>query len=524
MAKGRIKSYLRFLRELPGFLRSPIDVHQAKDKIAHRMASREEKFLNFVKRCVYNNPVSPYLKLFNEVGCEYGDLSAGVRKDGLEAMLRHLLSAGVWLSLDEFKGRIPIRRGSIELNPESADFENPYLPSGVEVKTGGSSGRSSRTKMDLGFMTERACYDSLMIDMLGLWGTSLALWYPILPAATGVGNSLRYAKAGYIPKRWFSMTQHLANPESRLATSSIIWISHLAGFPLPKPEPIAMHQLERIVEWVVDQIDREGQCVFQSYVSQAVRICAAGRKRRSDMKGLTVIVGSEPLTYSKYNEIISSGAKVYPRYAATELGTIAMGCGNPINIDEVHLASDMIALVQDGNTSDQAAPLFYTALNSIMPNVMINVQLGDMGVVHKRGCGCLFEKMGFHTHLSNIRSCERSTGEGMAVNSRILEHILEDIILPRYGGSALDYQWVEMEDENGLTQLPLRISPDIGPVNDENIIRDILDGLGRAGEGEKIMADIWRQAGTLSVVRETPQCTRQGKILIIQRSMNVHRT
>lgn len=526
MMHGRLASYMRFMRELPGFLRSPISPSQSRDIIARRIEGRGDMFLGLVKRCVFDNPTSPYLPLMKEAGCEYGDVSQVVRGEGVEALLRRLLAAGVRISLDEFKCREPIRRGRVELRPETADFGNPYLTAGVEVRTGGSTGRSGRSRMDLGFMAERACYESLMVDMLGLRDVPWALWYPILPAATGIGNSLRLAKIGCPSERWFSMLLPgvSAGLESRLATSAIVRFGRLLGSELPRPEPLAMGRQDRIADWVAGCLDRSGSCVVQSYVSQAVRICRAVRKRRAHLGGLSMIVGSEPLTEAKYREITADGARVYPRYAATEMGTIGMGCGNPAEIDEVHVVSDMVALIQDGDArSGRAAPLFLTTLHDTMPQVMINVQLGDVGVVHQRNCGCVFEHVGFRTHLSAIRSNERATGEGMAVSGRLLERIVEEVVVPRCGGSVVDCQWVEREDDRGLTRMALRISPDCGQVDEGSLVRDVLDALAKIGEGERLMAEIWRQTDAVSVVREYPQPTAQGKTFSLQRERHVER-
>jgi hypothetical protein len=527
MAKGRFNSYLRFLRQLPGFLHSPIDVNYSRDRIAHRLGRRNQNFLSLVQRCVYEHPASPYHALLKEAGCEYGDVAAGVRNEGIEATLRNLLAAGVWISLDEFKGRAPIQRGRVTFYPEPGAFDNPYHAAGLGVSTGGTSGRSRRTRFDLEFMAERACYDSLMADMLGITQAPLALWYPILPASTGIGNTLRYAKAGFSPARWFAMDQSKVHPgslKSLLATHAIIWISRFTGAPLPRPEFLALSRHDRIADWVINSLDQSGICVVQTYVSQAVRICQAVRSRRSDLSGLTLIVGSEPMTRAKHREIASTGARAYLRYAATEMGTIAMGCGNPQDIDELHLVSDMIAMIQSNEVSPgQTAPFFFSTLNNVMPKVMINVQLGDMGVAHERECGCVFETIGFHTHISHVRSYERVTGEGMAVSGRILEQIVDEIILPRYGGSSLDYQWVESEDENGLTHVILRVAPSLGDIDESSLIRDVLDHLGHRGEGEKIMAEIWHQAGAVSIVRESPQTTERGKTLFLQRHTHAHR-
>jgi len=302
--------------------------------------------------------------------------------------------------------------------------------------------------------------------------------------------------------------------ENRLATELIIRLGRLAGTALPFPEPVEMDSTGPICTQIITWLEDFGSCVFQSYVSQAVRIVGELQKIRSDLSGLILIVGSEPLTEAKKSIIESSGARVYPRYAATEIGTIAMGCGNPETVDELHLMSDMTAVIQAGGDSGKnAEPLYFTSLNEVMPRVLFNVQLGDMAAVFRRRCGCAFEQLGFDTHLSMIRSYHRFTLEGMAVSRNGLEQIVDEVLTARYGGSALDYQFVEMENDDGRTTLKLRISPEVGEVDKESLASDLLNELRKRGEGEKLMAEIWRQANAISVVREVPQPTPRGKLV-----------
>jgi len=500
---------------LPGFLREPIGPGEAREKIAARLRRRDESFLLLARQGIYDNPASPYLKLLEEAGCSYGDLARGIAGEGLEGMLLKLKQAGVWLSPDEFKGRVPIRRGSLEFHPSPDDFENCHLGKGLFVSTGGSTGRPVKTKLDLDFLAARAVYDRVAMEMLDLDGVPLILWYPSLPASTGIGNSLRYAKAGKVPVRWFNMLGgDLAecNLESRVAAGLIVRLSRLCGTPLPIPEAMALDMVEPVAEQILALLEEHGRCAFQSYVSQALRVAGVLQARRRNLEGLLMIVGSEPLTRAKRGLLEAGGASIYHRYFATEAGSIGMGCGNPAAVDELHLMSDMIAAVQDAElTGPLGGPLYLTTLNRVMPRIMLNVQLGDMALLGTRNCGCEFEKLGFHTHLSMVRSYTRYTGEGMAVASTSLERIIEEVIAPRYGGTPLDYQLVEHENDRGRTQLKLRVSPVVGVVDEERMIRDILSELKREGEGELIMAAILGQSSAFTVSRELPQATERGK-------------
>jgi len=236
------------------------------------------------------------------------------------------------------------------------------------------------------------------------------------------------------------------------------------------------------------------------------------------------IVGSEPLTEAKYREIRAAGATVFPRYMATEIGTVGMGCGTPSEVGDLHLAEDAIALIQSDGGTAEARPFYLTLLLDSAPKVMLNVQLGDAGVVKRRRCGCLFGDMGFHTHLLRVRSFDHATGEGMTLGTRELTRIIEEVLLRKYGGSALDYQWVEEEDGRSLTRLRLYVHPRLGPLNEAEMVKDILGQLRRGDRGRRLVAEMWRQAGTLNVVRAEPRPTPQGKIVPVLRDGDARRS
>jgi len=60
-------------------------------------------------------PESPYARLLHHAGVAPSDLRALVQREGVEGALTQLAASGVHLSLDEFKGRTAIRRGSLEV-------------------------------------------------------------------------------------------------------------------------------------------------------------------------------------------------------------------------------------------------------------------------------------------------------------------------------------------------------------------------------------------------------------------------
>src|SRR5687767_7935647 len=108
-----LRAAFRYATGLGGFLRAPLTYEQARVRLAHHLASREDSFLRILESGVYGRPRSPYLSLLRHARVEFGDLACMVRRDGIEATLAKLYDAGVYVTLDEFKGRAPIQRGSL---------------------------------------------------------------------------------------------------------------------------------------------------------------------------------------------------------------------------------------------------------------------------------------------------------------------------------------------------------------------------------------------------------------------------
>src|SRR5687768_16963391 len=88
---------VRFAWNLPRLWRAHVGVEQAEARLHELLGSRCENFLTQVHDAVYAHPESPYFELLSLAGCEYGDVERLVRTDGLEAALRALLRAGVYL-------------------------------------------------------------------------------------------------------------------------------------------------------------------------------------------------------------------------------------------------------------------------------------------------------------------------------------------------------------------------------------------------------------------------------------------
>lgn len=514
---SRLNAYRHFLSGLPGFCNKPISYTEAHAAIMRRMEQRSENFLRMMRRCVHENPGSPYIPLLRAARCEYGDMVSMLKHHELEFLLTSLRESGVWISLEEFKGRAPIIRNETAYPVKEADFDNPILHGDIVFRTGGSTGSPSRLLIDLEFLADRSIYEHLMFRVLDLYRVPLALWYPKLPASIGLSNGLRYAKIGSPPEHWFDMSlEGSALPAwHSWALSAIIGMSRFCAFPLPWPKAAPLRDPGSVIDWIVSAVQQHGRCAVQSNVSGIMRLCRAASLGGIDLRGVQFIAGSEPLTPSRHAEIEAVHARVFPRYYATDLGSIASGCGAPDEVDECHLLADSIALISPPGEAleDGSRPLFLTSILGSGPKVAINVEFGDHAIVGKRRCGCLFEELGFHTHLSRIRSAVRSTAEGTAMDFVELSRISEEILPRLFGGSMIDYQWVEDEEEESgsLTRLWLRIAPRLGAIDEGRVLQVVLDAIRKPDGAHRFYAQLWGDAQTIRVLREDPRTTPSGK-------------
>ena len=77
----------------------------------------------------------------------------------------------------------------------------------------------------------------------------------------------------------------------------------------------------------------------------------------------------------------------------------------------------------------------------------------------------------------------------------------------------MDYQLLEEEGEDGTIRLSLRISPDVGELDEAQVIDAVIGELRGGRPAYRVTAELWRQARTISVERRRPIATRGGKVL-----------
>ena len=156
--------------------------------------------------------------------------------------------------------------------------------------------------------------------------------------------------------------------------------------------------------------------------------------------------------------------------------------------------------------------------------IMLNVSMGDQAVLSERSCGCPLEKLGWTTHLHEIRSFEKLTAGGMTFYDSDLVRVLEEILPARFGGGPTDYQVVDESTEDKVPRVRLLIHPRIGPLDLQAVRQVFLAAVGDGSGVEQVMMMAWRDAGLPVVDREEPRVTPGGKVQHVHRELGKTRS
>jgi hypothetical protein len=517
---GQASMYARFALGLRKFLKEPMSPEQSDEIIRQRLAQREQNLLLIVKKAIYENKKSPYLRLLNLVGCEYGDFERDVRLDGPEETLRKLSEQGVYVTTEEFKGMTEVTRGSRSFRVEDTDFDNPFPSGHLEAASGASRSAGTRTVYDFEFLeADWAVYAVATIDGLGALDHPFGLWLPILPGG-GPAALLAFTKGGKTPAKWFSpVASRDIKPslKSRAGTSYIVHVGRMLGAKWPSPEYVAFEDAWKVAQWLSETIRQQGGCCVETYSSAATMICQAARERGYDIEGAKIITAGEPLTEAKNAEIEAAGARAYPLYGLMDGGSVGFGCFNPATTDDFHIVKDSVALIQYNREVHHAGvsvdAFLLTSLVPSAPKVIFNVETGDYGLIDTRNCGCKFERLGLTEHIHQVRGFDKLTAVGMTFVGTDMVRIIEQVLPSRFGGSSTDYQMLEEEDEKGHTRMTILVNPDVGPLDEKSLIDIVLAELSKGHDTRRMMAEVWSQADTLRVERARPVPTARGKLL-----------
>lgn len=510
---------IRFLRRLPGFLRRPWALDEARAAVAWRLEHRGARFLTLMHRAVYENPGSPYRPLLAHAGCAYGDLARLVEREGVEGALRALVREGVYLSLEELKGRRPVQRGSLLVEAGPARLRNPGVPGHLALRSGGGRGTAVPMVVDLDFMRETNAGHRCTLAARGGESWAHAVWD--VPGGAALIRVLRLAGTGAPPIRWFSPIDPAAedlHARYRWAARALRLGSLAARIPLPAPVHVPLAAPLPIVRWATD-VRRAGRVPHVvTTVSAALRLAEAARVAGGSLGGVELTISGEPITAARMDTIERAGARPVASYGSSDTGTaMAHGCLSPRWPDDMHLLTDLFAVVQPEDAAPIAGlpptALLFTSLGAAAPLVLLNVALGDQAAMVDRACGCPIERIGWTRHLHTVRSFEKLTVGGMSLLDADLIGILDEMLPARFGGGPTHYQVLEDQDADGQPRLRLLVDPAVGPLDADAVAETFLAAISRGSGIERITALTWRAGGFLTIERRAPESRRGDKIL-----------
>ncbi len=494
-----------------------MSVEAAESRMRHALDNREQRFLELARRAIFANTASPYLPLLTWAGCEYGDLERSVRADGLEGALHKLRASDVYLTLDELKGRKPIERNGLSLPVRTSQFFNPFLGSYFGGTTGGSTGKPVSIPHNLSRTVDAVAYRVLSTEAHGLRGAVQGLWRPLPPAPTGVANAIAAVIGGLKLEKWFALPVD-RDLRTRIKTNAFMrglgLAFAVAGVKFPRPQFVGVDDAAAVARWAAQRVRPSEPVEVRATVSMSTRIARAAIDSGVDLTGVWLSGGGERSSEAKAALIKSTGAGWIPAYVITEAGHIGTGCANPALADDMHLLDDVNAVIQHPRVlpgGETLEPLLFTTLSEFATMILLNVESDDCATIEERECGCILGDVGLKRHIHSVYSFGKLTGEGVTFAGTEMAQILDTLLPERFGGTPLDYQLVE-EEQEGVTRLVVVVSPVVGPLNERELIDCILQGLGASNLAADIRAH-WGKGDSIRVRREVPTVTGAGKVV-----------
>lgn len=499
---------------LPAWARTPLvaDPHAA---VAHNLAHREDNFLHLARTAVFANPHTPYHAMFQWAGCSFGDLERLVRREGLDASLHSLLREGIYLTHDEFKGKVPVRRGGRELQTEATALANLTHEPVLLNTSSGSRGQAVVTGVSLEFQAYREAQGRVLMAEFDAEGRHLVFLANILPAIGGIRRVVDGARRREPAGKWFAVGGDWRSAgHYRFVTGFLLAELRLLGYPVVFPEYLPHNDFSPVARWIAERKRQGVATLVHTGVSRGVRIVSAAAARKLDIAGTRFLVGGEALTDTKRALIVAAGCHANARYTISEFGRAGLSCPHMTG-NCVHVCRDQIAVI----TRRRVAPLsdvevdslLFTTLLPFAPHVAINLEMDDAGILGPATCGCPLTQLGFNQQIDRIYSYGKLTGQGTTLLSADLLNILEQKLPARFGGLPGDYQLVEREGTN-QTEIELRVHPRLNAAPGDEIKRYFLDEIKGLWAGS-MARWVWVQTESVRVVFAEPHASgSRGKV------------
>lgn len=504
----------RFVRGVLDYARADLDPQTLRDDLARRLATREERFLGVLRDGVFERPGSPYLALLRHAGIEEADVRALVGRHGLEGALGALRDAGVTVSPDELRGRVPIvRAGGLELHVTDADFDSPFVPAGYRGATSGSTGAPRRTLFDPVDVLDEAAHHQLWVESVGARERPLVVWRSVPPSPAGIRNVFRSVRLGPRLEAWFTPTRPGGPTTSladRAALRAALVAARVGGLRIPTPVHVPASEPARVAEWLAARVAEGRPPVLIATPGACVRVVSVALDRGLDIHGTLVRCGGEPFTPAKLAVIREAGAEAASHYALSEVSWVAMACAHPVEPDDAHVLTDKLALLPVPRP-DGTAAIVLTTLSRHTSKLFLNADTGDTAVVAERECGCALGDAGLTLHVHTIRSPEKLTSEGVTFLADDVLDLVERVLPGRFGGAPTDYQLVE-GDPGGRARITVVVSPRVGEVDARDVVEVVLGRFSAGPSFRKMMTATLAAAGSIEVARREPFVGETGKV------------
>ncbi|HLF71979.1 MAG TPA: hypothetical protein VI759_07500 [Dehalococcoidia bacterium] len=514
----RLTGSARFVADARRFLREEITPEQARAEIERRLARRVQSFLHVMEDGVYARPKSLYARLLQEANVSFEDLRHLVDQAGVEGALQRLYDAGVYVTNEEMKGRRPIKRGSLEILAQASDFANPFITRrAMRLHSSGSTGTPAPTDVDFNGFYDSTLAVAVSLQNHGIYGRPIAgLSVAGLPGMW----LLWYAKIGTPLEKVFNLLQtgSLLGNLSRATTMTKLGVSVVYAAKrhrFVRPELSRHGQIERAAQWLARKRSEGTPAILRAITTPGVRVCLSAMEQGLDISGSYMRLGGEPFTPGKAQVLASAGVHPLVIYSTNETGEIGDACVTSSALDDLHLLTDRIAVIQRQRQIGPDASVGALVLSSVVTSgrrLLLNLENGDYATMEQRACGCLLGEIGLTTHLKDIRSHEKLTSGGVTFIGSTLHELIEEILPARFGGTAADYQLVEQEDQ-GITKVNVLVAPSVGVIDEAAVLSTVFEALRAPGPVARVWSEIWSQGETLRVVREKPHETRTAKVL-----------
>lgn len=254
------------------------------------------------------------------------------------------------------------------------------------------------------------------------------------------------------------------------------------------------------------ELSRANQVLSMCPVSLAVLVAASARETGISLRGVTFISGGEPLTPARRAAIESAGAKVFPRYATSELGCVGCACPSMAGGVSYHVMMDAVAIISHRRLAPlsdvEVHSLHFTTLSPVSNYVLVNTEMDDCGALSDTTCSCELSSLGFTQQIRDVFSFGKLTGQGITLLGGDLLRVLEVSLPERFGGTPADYQLVELDGADGAI-VELRVHPRV-TIPSSDAVRDVFLAEVRRLWGGSLTARQWGQTGAVRVISKEP--------------------